>query len=110
MASNHAAREAIWLREFLEELGYPQGTTVIKSDSQSAMSLMKNATHHPKTKHIRKQWHYVRELIESKEVRFDFISTKFQIADALTKAVPREKLEFCREGMGVRDISILKSG
>ena len=71
------------------------------------MSLMRNATHHPKTKHIRKQWHYVRELIDAAEVEFQFVSTKLQVADALTKAVPREKLEFCRVGFGVRPLSTL---
>jgi hypothetical protein len=107
MAGNHAAREAVWEREFLEELGWKQDTTIIKSDSQSSMILMKNDVHHPKTKHIRRQWHFVRELISSNEIKFQFVGTDHQVADALTKAVPKDKLEFCREGMGVRDLTLI---
>ena len=106
MAGNMAAREAIWIRDFLAELGWAQSTTNILSDSQSAMALMKNSVHHPRTKHIRRQWHYVRDLIAEGEVKFSFIGTNLQVADALTKAVPQEKLMFCREGMGVHDTSI----
>jgi hypothetical protein len=105
MAANLAAREAVWEREFLHELGWTQQTTRIHSDSQSAMALTKNATHHPKTKHIRRQWHYVRELIDAKEVELTFTGTDSQVADVLTKAVPKEKLDFCRSGMGVQDLT-----
>jgi hypothetical protein len=36
------------------------------------------------------------------------VPTEFQVADALTKSVPREKLEYCRKKMGVWQISQAK--
>ena len=104
MAGNMASREAVWIRDFLAELGWAQDVTTIFSDSQSALSLMKNSVHHPRTKHIRRQWHYVREIIQAGEVQFSFIGTQLQVADCLTKAVPQDKLKFCQDGMGVRDV------
>ena len=40
-----------------------------------------------------------------KEVEFVYVPTEFQVADCLTKSVPREKLEYCRRKMGVEGIS-----
>ena len=47
IASNHAGAEAIWLRQFLQELGYPPtGPTTIYTDNQSAIAVAKNPEHH----------------------------------------------------------------
>ena len=36
---------------------------------------------HTKTKHIAIKYHYLRELVEDKEVKMEYVSTKEQIAD-----------------------------
>ena len=105
MAMNQAARDAVWGSHFLQELGWTQGPVVILSDSQSALSLTKNPVIGPKSKHIRRQFHYVRDCLDDGDVCLRFIGTDQQVADALTKSLPRDKLEFCRAGMGVLDVT-----
>ena len=73
----------------------------IKSDSESALNLMKNPVFHSKTKHIGIQYHFTRELVGKGDVSFVFCRTAFMVVDSLTKAVPREKVEFCRDQMGL---------
>ncbi len=38
------------------------------------------------------------------EVAFEHIGTERMVADILTKALPRSKAEYCREGMGLYPI------
>ena len=76
--------------------------------TQSALNFIGNLVYHEKTKHFRIQFHYVWEQVQRKEVKFFYVQTEFQVADALTKAVPRLKLEYCRKQMGVQIISQTK--
>ena len=102
MAACSAAKEAVWMNEMMIQLGFPRSETVqIKTDSQSALNLIKNPVLHSKTKHIGIQYHFVRELADKGEITFTYCPTELMIADSLTKAVPREKVEFCRSQMGV---------
>ena len=71
-------------------------------DNQSALKMMKNPTYHARTKHISVQYHFIRELIEAKELVFHFVGTNLQCADFLTKGVTREKLELFRFEVGLR--------
>ena len=54
-------------------------------DNQSAICLMKDATHHNRSKHIAVRHHFVRERVASGEIKVIWIPTKAQVADALTK-------------------------
>lgn len=105
MAACTAAKEAVWLKEMMCQLGCPRnGAVQIRTDSESAINLIKNPVLHNKTKHIGIQYHYVRELKEREEIRFSYCPTDLMIADSLTKAVPREKVEFCRSQMGLQEV------
>jgi hypothetical protein len=68
------------------------------------MKLADDPVYHEKSKHIDIKVHYIREQIEKGEVEFVYVPTEYQVADALTKAVPRSKVEFCREKMGVVEL------
>ncbi|CAI7909385.1 unnamed protein product, partial [Closterium sp. NIES-54] len=87
MALHHGAKEVVWLRRLLEEIGVCQKEpTVIFSDNESAVKLAKNACLHGLTKHIRPKWHWVRRLLD-KEVRLEIVKTHQQAADILTKCL-----------------------
>jgi hypothetical protein len=91
MACTHATKEVLWLRRFLGEVGYMQkSTTLILSDSQGSLALLKSLVHHLCTKHTDVQFHFVREHIASNEVFFDYCSTKEMATNIFTKAVPRD--------------------
>ena len=57
---------------------------------------------HVKTKHIAIKYHYVRELVEDKEVKMKYIHTKEQIADIFTKLLPKDAYEYLRGKLGVK--------
>ncbi|CAI7815804.1 unnamed protein product [Closterium sp. NIES-54] len=85
MALHHGAKEVVWLRRLLEEIGVCQKEpTVIFCDNESAVKLAKNACLHGLTKHIRPKWHWTRRLLD-KEVRLEVVKTHQQATDILTK-------------------------
>ena len=107
MALSQAAKEAVWLSNFVQELGVQLGEPLnIKSDSQSALSLVKNPVFHARTKHIGIHYHFVRDLFWRNQISFTFCRTDQQWADALTKSVPKEKLVNCLVNCGVVDTEV----
>ena len=70
-------------------------------DNTSAISISKNHVMHTKTKHIAIKYHYVRELVQDKEVKMEYIHTKEQIANIFTKALPKDAHEYLRGKLGV---------
>nr|GEU73396.1 hypothetical protein [Tanacetum cinerariifolium] len=72
-------------------LKYLKGTVdvvVVNCDNQSAIHLSRNAMFHERTKHIKVRYHFIREIVESKEIKVAKIGTKDNAAGAFTKVVP----------------------
>ena len=63
IAISEAAKEMIWLKNFLKELGKEQDVSPLFSDSQSAIGLAKNPVFHSRCKHIQLKYHFIRDLI-----------------------------------------------
>ncbi|GKC68785.1 hypothetical protein Tco_1101383 [Tanacetum coccineum] len=49
---------------------------------------------HSRFKHIDIRHHFIREQVENGVVELYFVETNYQLADILTKALPRERFEF----------------
>ncbi|KAE8667934.1 hypothetical protein F3Y22_tig00112353pilonHSYRG00040 [Hibiscus syriacus] len=64
VAATQASKEAIWLKMLLEELGHNQEYDSLFCGIQSALHLARNPTFHSRTKHIRVQYHFIREKME----------------------------------------------
>ena len=56
---------------------------------------------HDKLKHIEIRYHYVRDMVQRRVVKLQYIATDEQIADVLTKPLARVKFEYFREKLGV---------
>jgi len=86
MAGSEAAKEAVYLDRFLDELGLAAGNPVhLKLDNQSAIDLAYNPEHHQKTKHIERRHYFIRELVEENKIVVPFVPTNENLADFFTK-------------------------
>ena len=117
VAATHAAKEAIWIKHLFGEIYFDRsiggGSSIrIFCDSESAIQLSKNSISHARTKHIDLNFHFIRELVENGSIEIFYVSTNFQVADSMTKAVPKLKNDFCREKMGFKIFAeiIIKGG
>jgi len=103
MALTEAAKEAIWLRRILSELGFTrQEPTVVYEDNQPAIALTNNPVHHGRTKHIDIKHHFVRSRVESQEIRVEYVPTDEMVADVLTKPLSGPTFAKMVERMNLR--------
>jgi len=97
-----AANQAIWLRKIMKDLGEEQTkATTIWIDNKSAISMAKNPVQHGRTKHINVKFHAIREAERMKEVKLMHCSSENQLADILTKPLPKTRFEMMRSKLGV---------
>ena len=78
---------------------------ILYCDNTSAINISKNPVMHAKTKHIAIKYHYVRELVEDKQVKMEYIHTKEKIADIFTKPLPKDTYEYLRGKLGVKPLT-----
>eukprot|EP00253_Pinus_taeda_P015435 PITA_15435 len=92
VAVTSASTQALWLKKILEEIGEKQvQPTVIYCDNVSAIKLAKNPVHHSRTKHFDMKYHFIRDLVQKKDIELKHINTQHQLADIFTKAVAKDQ-------------------
>ncbi|GJT60916.1 hypothetical protein Tco_1004449 [Tanacetum coccineum] len=69
VAATEACKELLWLKRFLQELGFKQQRYAVLCDNQSTIHLAKNSMFHKRTKHIDIRYHWIRDAIEDGIVR-----------------------------------------
>eukprot|EP00253_Pinus_taeda_P016719 PITA_16719 len=76
VAVTSAGTQALWLRKILEEIGEKQvHPTMIYCDNVSAIKLAKNPVHHSRTKHFDLKYHFIRDLVQKKDIELKHINT-----------------------------------
>ena len=101
MAATEAAKEALWLKGLIKELGFLQGGVPLLCDSQSTICLAKNQVYHARSKHIDVRYHKIREWLNSEEIILKKVHTEENAADMLTKVVTVEKFKHCLDLLNV---------
>ena len=89
-----AGKEILWLRQFMGELGYQiSGPSLLRMDNQSAIAVSKNPEHHGKMKHLSLRLFWLRDAVQDGLIAPSFVSTQDMVADILTKALDRLKVQ-----------------
>lgn len=93
IAMAFAFQETLWLQKLLHKIGQLVKSKPILTfaDNQGSMALAKNPGNHPHTKHIDTKFHFTCEVIASKAMSLQYISTDLMMADILTKSLGRPK-------------------
>ena len=107
VAAATAAREALWLKKLLKDLGYQcESGIVLHVDNQSAICLTKDSRNHRRTKHIDTRYHFLKERCDSGDISVIHVSSKEQKADVFTKALPKGLFKKMRESLGLVEICL----
>jgi len=115
MAANEAGKEAVWLRRlYMEDFGYKDLSIVtygdlsekefeggkpltIFEDNAGCIALSRNPVQHKRSKHISIRWHWIRERVQSGELKLAKIDTKLNTADIFTKSTDNQTFTFLRD-------------
>lgn len=103
MALSSATQEALWLKQFHEDLwGYKSNEAItIFTDNQSALHLTKNDSVYSRAKHIDIRYHFIRQHMIKDNISYKYKATDLMVADSLTKSVSKVKNNFCNKSMGL---------
>ena len=107
IALDKAGEEAEWLRHFLEDIPNwpkPVPAICIHCDSQSAIGRAQSHVYNGKSRHIRRRHNTVRQLLSNGIISVEYVKSKDNIADPLTKGLARELVEISSRGMGLKPI------
>ncbi|SGY19915.1 BQ5605_C017g08381 [Microbotryum silenes-dioicae] len=106
VAMSYAAREGIWLRRLLADLGFEQtAPTCLRGHNQSAITLAKHPAFHARTKHIGIHFHFIRDHIAEGTIEMVWVPTGTMAADVLTKGLGTQKHYQFVHAMGLIDSS-----
>jgi len=95
----------VWLRKIPEYLQVKQvQSTPLMIDNTSVIKLVEKPKFHDRTKHINTKYYQIRHHVEAKTIHLRNCSTSEKIADIITKAFGREKLERFRMMLGLTNI------
>ena len=98
IALSFAAQELLWLKAFLTDLGYNQEENLVHEDNQGAIALTRNPENYSRTKHIDVRYHFIRNLIQKKQIKVDYRPTAEMLADLMTKGLHRLRFrELCKK-------------
>ena len=106
MAANAACLEALWLRKLMTDLGRPMtAPLMISCDNKATLALLLNTNMmSSRVKHIENRHHQCREQIELGTVSYVYCPSAENLADCLTKALPKAALEYQRHSMGLQHV------
>ena len=111
IAQMHAAKEALWLRSFVNEMrGEKDEPLRLNCDNQGAIALAKDNKFHSQTKHIDLRFHFIREVVEDNELSITYIPTEENMANIFNKALVRPKFKGFVERLGLREVKGSEEG
>ncbi|CAM9001526.1 unnamed protein product [Rhodiola kirilowii] len=97
--------ELLWLKKLMGELGFFfERPTKLFCDNQSAIKIAENPIQHDRTKHVEIDRNFIHEKLDKKEIEVPYVSSKGQLADVLTKALPRPTFVESIVKLGIYDI------
>ena len=106
IAASEAAKEAIWLKNFIGDLGVVPAIKEpieIFCDNNAAVILTKEPRDHGRSRHIDRKYHFIRHKIEEGLLVTRRISSDENPADPLTKGLTRVKHFQHARCIGLRD-------
>ena len=90
-----ATQEALYLKQVISDMNVQVDVQPVQiyGDNQGSLSLTQHAGKHNRTKHIDVRYHFIRDYVNRNIVAVQHVPTDDNVADALTKPMPRNKAE-----------------
>ncbi|KAH9671391.1 retrovirus-related pol polyprotein from transposon RE1 [Citrus sinensis] len=102
--------ELCWLRHLFSELGIQTPMPKLLCDNLGATHVCTNPRYHSRMKHVEIDFYFVRDKIAQGLLSVAHVPSEHQLADTLTKPLPRLPLEHARSKLGVLDGTPLLQG
>jgi hypothetical protein len=95
IAENKVGDMVEWQMQFMEELGYTQGTVTMFVNNICAMNMIQNGTGSLKrAKHIKVRYFWLKGLIDNGWIKLQYLNTTELVADILTKPIIGDHFQY----------------
>lgn len=102
IALTDTSKELTWMKNIVKALDISYNEpTVIYTDSQSCISLIKNQRFSNRTKHFDTRYHYIKDEVEQGRILLKYCPTANNTADIMTKPLDNVKISLHRNGLGM---------
>lgn len=108
IALDKCGEEAEWLRHFMEDIPeWSKSVTAIciHCDNTSGIGRAQSTMYNGKSRHIRRRHKTIRQLISTGVITIDYVKSKDNIADPLTKGLSRDAVYKSSRGMGLKPLN-----
>ena len=105
IALEKCGEDAEWLRHFLEDIPrWPKSMPpiCIHCDSQSAIGKAQNSMYNGKSRYIHRRHNTIKQLLSIRVILVDYVKSKDNIADPLTKGLNIWLVEKSSKGIGLK--------
>lgn len=101
----HGICEVLWIKQLLEELKTTSPLPMkVFCDNKAAIAIAHNPVLHDRTKHVEVDKHFIKEKLENGLIIMPYIPTSKQVADILTKGLPKEQFNSLVSKLAMNDI------
>lgn len=106
-AMSDTVKELKWMKGLFLSFGLSHPDPMrLFCDSKSALYIASNPVFHERTKHIERNCHHVRDALKAKLIATEHVSSRNQLADILTKSLPRPLFEELLSKLAVRNLTL----
>lgn len=110
VALSKCVRECLWMRKVMVDFGIKMTSSEIRCDNTGAIALSEDGKMSVATKHIATCYHLVRDYVRKNLVRISYVPSAKMVADGMTKALAKIKMEANLEMLGLIARSIDDDG
>lgn len=101
----HGICEVLWIKQLLEELKTTSPLPMkVFCDNKAAIAIAHNPVLHDRTKHVEVNKHFIKEKLENGLIIMPYIPTSEQVADILTKGLPKKQFDRLVSKLAMNDI------
>ncbi|CAH9140808.1 unnamed protein product [Cuscuta epithymum] len=98
----YTVQDTLFIRSLLADMGFFISQPVrLYCDNVSASYLTVNPIQHDRSKHIKIDYHFVRERVAHGDLVVKYIPTQFQLADIFTKNLSSQRFNFLKSNLRV---------
>ena len=102
MSLSDTSRQLVWIKALLSELGVNLGPIPLCGDNQGSIFMASNPVQERQIKHIDIRFHYIREVVQQRQVELFFINGSDNPADMFTNNLGRTKFTQFRATLGLQ--------